>query len=282
VRSFGRGGRFRAAAFLARAAMAGDAAARAAPPRRRAAGRATLAWAAALFALATWPAPAPPAFAGGATGGFGMVAGTPPRASPAARFAAKTAVAKAKTVAAKTASAKAAALGDVGAVTVVTLKHACQAAGLPSSGTKAVLLQRYLGALSLPELQAACRASGLKADAKKDGLIERLVEEAQSKAARKAKAKAATDAARAKSRYAKAMVARGTLAQTPGGLTKKDIVRSKSGKFVSKKQSEQGRASPWIKAVAAARKALQIKGFAVVGGKSKQGKELYAKAKSLM
>jgi len=270
--------------------MAVTATVRAASPRRRAAGRATLVWAAAAFALAAWPAPAPSAFAAGATGGLGLVAMAPPPASRIARSAAKKAVAKkapaktavAKLTAAKQASAKAAVLGDVGEVTVEMLQQACKGAGLPASGSKAVLLQRYLSALPLAELQAACRKSGLTVGGKRDELVNRLVEEAQSKTVRKAKAQAAGDAARLRSRSAKAMVFRGSLAQTAGGLTKNDIMRNKSGKFVSKKASEKGKASRWIQAVAAARQALKIKGFAVVGGKTPQGKELYAKAKSLM
>jgi len=275
--------------------MAVTATVRAASPRRRAAGRATLVWAAAAFALAAWPAPAPSAFAAGATGGLGLVAMAPPPASRIARSAAKKAVAKkapakkavaklasAKTAVTKLASAKAAALGDVGEVTVGMLQQACKGAGLPASGTKAVLLQRYLSALPVAELQAACRKSGLTVGGKRDELVNRLVEEAQSKTVRKAKAQAAGDAARLRSRSAKAMVFRGSLAQTAGGLTKNDIVRSKSGTFVSKKRSEKAKANRWIKAIAAARQALKIKGFAVVGGKTPQGKELYAKAKSLM
>jgi len=285
--------------------MAVNATVRAASPRRRAAGRATLVWAAAAFALAAWPAPAPSAFAAGATGGLGLVAMAPPPASRIARSAAKKAVAKkapakkapakkapakkapaktsvAKLAAAKQASAKVAVLGDVGEVTKGMLQQACKGAGLPASGTKAVLLQRYLSALPVAELQAACRKSGLTVGGKRDELVNRLVEEAQSKTVRKAKAQAAGDAARLRSRSAKAMVFRGSLAQTAGGLTKNDIVRSKSGTFVSKKRSEKAKANRWIKAIAAARQALKIKGFAVVGGKTPQGKELYAKAKSLM
>merc|ERR1712216_1040451 len=79
----------------------------------------------------------------------------------------------------------------------------------------------------------------------------------------------------AKGRMAKAMVLRGSKAKTIGGLTAKDLVKNKSGKIVSKKQSAWGKKSPWIQACTKARHALKIKGFAVI----KKGTPLYAKAK---
>merc|ERR1712228_632036 len=61
---------------------------------------------------------------------------------------------------------------------------------------------------------------------------------------------------------------KGTRQRTAGGLTKKDLRKSKSGKIVSKKQSQlarkrmrNGGISRWLKAVMAARKALKLKGF---------------------
>ena len=61
------------------------------------------------------------------------------------------------------------------------------------------------------------------------------------------------------------------------GLSKGDLVKNKAGKIVSKKLSAKGKKSPWIAAVAAARKALNIKGFAAI----KKGSPLYVKAKAL-
>ena len=58
-------------------------------------------------------------------------------------------------------------------------------------------------------------------------------------------------------------------------------------KVVSKKQHAKGQAlfkkfaQGWVDAVMTARKELGIKGFCAVGGKSAQGKALYAKAKAL-
>merc|ERR1719191_1784550 len=54
---------------------------------------------------------------------------------------------------------------------------------------------------------------------------------------------------------AKAMVLRGSKEKTVGGLTAKDL---------SKNSSARAKKSPWIQAVAKARKALKITGFAAV------------------
>jgi len=69
----------------------------------------------------------------------------------------------------------------------------------------------------------------------------------------------------------------GKASKSKGGLTKGDLVKSKSGKIVSKKASAKGKKSPWIAAVAAARKALNLKGFVAI----KKGSPLYNKAKQL-
>merc|ERR1711868_260931 len=70
----------------------------------------------------------------------------------------------------------------------------------------------------------------------------------------------------ARGQMAKAMVLRGSKEKTIGGLTAKDV---------TKKRSAFAKKSPWIQAVAKARKALKITGFAAV----KKGTPLYAKAK---
>merc|ERR1711971_859584 len=86
----------------------------------------------------------------------------------------------------------------------------------------------------------------------------------------------------------RAAVFHGRKAKTVGGLTKDKLTKNKRGKIVSKSASARGKnnfaSSPlgkWNQAVKAARKALGIKGFLAVGGKSAQGKALYAKAKAL-
>merc|ERR1712050_203561 len=91
----------------------------------------------------------------------------------------------------------------------------------------------------------------------------------------------------AKGKMAKAVVFAGRKAKTATGLTKDKLVKSKSGKIVSKAKSQAGKKryssgiGRWTAAVQAAKKALGIKGFVAVGGKSAQGKALHAKAKSL-
>ena len=84
---------------------------------------------------------------------------------------------------------------------------------------------------------------------------------------------------------AKSSVFRGTKVKTSGGLTKDKLTKNKSGKVVSKAKSalakKRNSFGAWNKAVSTARKELGIKGFCAVGGKSAQGKALYAKSKSL-
>merc|ERR1719382_2156272 len=87
---------------------------------------------------------------------------------------------------------------------------------------------------------------------------------------------------------AKNSVFSGNMEKTSGGLTKASLVKSRSGKVVSKKQSAQGKKvygrtiKAWADATKAARKALGIKGFVPMGGKSAAGRALYAKAKAIM
>merc|ERR1712050_599769 len=89
----------------------------------------------------------------------------------------------------------------------------------------------------------------------------------------------------AKGKRAKSSVWRGTKAKTSGGLNKTDLVKSKSGKVVSKKASAHGkraykRISAWNSATQKARKALGIKGFCPIGGKTSKGQAFLKKAKS--
>merc|ERR1719235_3174752 len=58
----------------------------------------------------------------------------------------------------------------------------------------------------------------------------------------------------AKGSRAKSMVLRGSKEKTVGGLTAKDLVKNKRGKVVSKKASARSKKSPWIQAIAKARK----------------------------
>lgn len=103
------------------------------------------------------------------------------------------------------------------------------------------------------------------------------------KAVMKAMKKAMKTSIIAKGKRAKSAVFRGSKVKTVGGLTKDKLMKNKNGRIVSKKKAAVGKKSfgAWNAAVAAARKALGIKGFCAVGGKSAQGKALHAKAKAL-
>ena len=84
----------------------------------------------------------------------------------------------------------------------------------------------------------------------------------------------------ANGKLAKFVVFRGTKTKTVGGLKKTDLVKSKTGKIVSRKQSAAGkkayaRIRGWTAAVIKARKFLNVKGFVAV----KRGTPLYNKAK---
>merc|ERR1712224_439180 len=86
----------------------------------------------------------------------------------------------------------------------------------------------------------------------------------------------------AKGKMARSVAFRGTEAKTASGLFKTDLMKSKTGKIVSKKQSAAGKKAyanikGWTVAVQKARKALGVKGFVAV----KKGTPLYKKAKEL-
>merc|ERR1719446_429012 len=74
--------------------------------------------------------------------------------------------------------------------------------------------------------------------------------------------------------YSKRAVFKGAFVKTVGGLKSSDLVKSKSGKIVSKKMSLKGKKSKWIAAVSKARKELKVKGFVAI----KKGSALYKKA----
>merc|ERR1719384_1619735 len=93
----------------------------------------------------------------------------------------------------------------------------------------------------------------------------------------------------AKGKRARVAVFSGRKQRTLSGLSKQDLVKSKTGKIVSKKASARAKKNcansglkVWADACKQARKALGVTGFVPVGGKSTQGKALYAKVKSLI
>merc|ERR1711959_36734 len=82
----------------------------------------------------------------------------------------------------------------------------------------------------------------------------------------------------AKGKKAKVQVWRGKKTKTKTGLTKDDLVKSKSKKIVSAKKSELGKKSKWAKATAKARAEKGYKGFKPI----KRGTSFYDKAKEIM
>merc|ERR1719378_216787 len=93
----------------------------------------------------------------------------------------------------------------------------------------------------------------------------------------------------AKGVRARAAVLSGRKAKTQSGMTKDKLMKNRNGKIVSKAASARAKRAyakssikKWADAVKAARKSLALKGFVAIGGKSAQGKALYAKAKSLV
>jgi hypothetical protein len=75
----------------------------------------------------------------------------------------------------------------------------------------------------------------------------------------------------------RAQVYHGNADRTAGGLTKKDL-KMKKGEIVSKAKSKDEKTNPWIKAVAKAKKAMGIKGFALVQGPLlAKAREIYSK-----
>ena len=90
----------------------------------------------------------------------------------------------------------------------------------------------------------------------------------------------------AKGKHQRAQVLRGTKEKTVSGLTKDKLFKNKRGKIVSRKASAAGKKrysaiKMWAESVAAARKALNLKGFVAVNGPKPEGKALYAKAKAI-
>ena len=89
----------------------------------------------------------------------------------------------------------------------------------------------------------------------------------------------------ARNKLAKLSVYRGTAGKvrTSGGLKKSDLIKNKHGRVVSKKASAAAKVktAKWTTAVVKARKALGVKGFCAVGGKTQQGQKLLARARAL-
>jgi len=85
----------------------------------------------------------------------------------------------------------------------------------------------------------------------------------------------------------KRQVFSGSKVRSKGGLQKGDLVKSKTGKVVSKKQSAHGKKiyakylAKWNGAVQKARKQQGVKGFCPIGGKTAKGQALLRAARSI-
>merc|ERR1711904_734702 len=144
-----------------------------------------------------------------------------------------------------------------------------------------LLLNRALrgSAVPLSDMDFATIGAAKKKAAKKKK--EPKKKKAKAKKAPKKKKKAKKVSKIGKGKMAKYLVFKGTKVKTVGGLRKADLMKSKSGKIVSKKGSAAGKKrykniAGWVAAVAKARKALGTKGFVAI----KKGSPLYVKAKS--
>merc|ERR1740116_216421 len=82
----------------------------------------------------------------------------------------------------------------------------------------------------------------------------------------------------ARGKRARSAVFKGKKEKTSGGMTKASLTKNKNGKIVSKAASARAKKTFATSAL----KAWNLKGFVPVGGKTAQGKALYAKAKSLL
>merc|ERR1711915_162466 len=89
-------------------------------------------------------------------------------------------------------------------------------------------------------------------------------------------------------RNAKTKVFAGIKEKTQSGLRKSQLMKNKEGKVVTKKKSAQGKKAyhknglaKWNKACMQARRALGVKGFQAVGGKTAKGQALLKKTLSL-
>merc|ERR1719237_140557 len=135
--------------------------------------------------------------------------------------------------------------------------------------------------MALPMKAMKAMKSGMKKAAMKKGM--------KAMKAMKKGMKAMKVSKIAKGKRARSSVFRGTKEKTTGGLTKATLTKSKSGKIVSKAASAASKKKfatsalkKWCDAVKKARKELGIKKFCPVGGKTAQGKALYAKVKSIL
>ena len=81
-----------------------------------------------------------------------------------------------------------------------------------------------------------------------------------------------------KARHTRRKVVSGKLSKTSGGLTKKDLMKNKHGRLVSKKQHKQGKGNVWMIAVKQAKKELKINSKNFKDHIPKKGTKLHKRA----
>merc|ERR1712232_380416 len=91
----------------------------------------------------------------------------------------------------------------------------------------------------------------------------------------------------ARGKLAKSMVFRGSKVKTSGGLVQSSLMKNRTGKVVSKKMSQgakkryrNSKPAKWVAACQRARRAMNIRGFCAIGGKTAQGQAFLKKARS--
>merc|ERR1712115_77546 len=141
-------------------------------------------------------------------------------------------------------------------------------------------------------MKAMKKAAAMKSGAMKKAMkksMKKGMKKSMKKGMKKSMKKAKVVSKIAKGKMAKALVFRGKKEKTSGGISASQLIKSKSGKIVSKKMSANSKKryassglKKWADACKLARKQLGIKGFTPVGGKTAAGKALYAKVKSLL
>ncbi|CAE8687973.1 unnamed protein product [Polarella glacialis] len=137
---------------------------------------------------------------------------------------------------------------------------------------------------AMKAVKAAMKAKAMKQVMKKavKKAMKKVMKKAMKKVMMKAVKKAMKKSIIAKGKRGKSSVFRGTKVKTSGGLKKSHLIKSKSGKVVSRKSSAAGKKAygnikGWTVAVQKARKELGVKGFVAI----KKGTALYKAAKAI-
>mmetsp|Transcript_25836 Transcript_25836/g.41387 ORF Transcript_25836/g.41387 Transcript_25836/m.41387 type:complete len:140 (-) Transcript_25836:169-588(-) len=136
--------------------------------------------------------------------------------------------------------------------------------------------------MALPMKAMKAVKAAMKAKAMKQVMKKAMKATAMKKVMKKAVKKAMKKSTIANGKRRKVSVFKGTKVKTSGGLKKADLIKSKTGRVVSRKGSAAGKKAyanikGWTDAVQQARKELGVKGFVAI----KKGTALYKAAKAI-